>query len=111
MPVTVTGEAALAVVPSPSAPYEFSPQHAICPFDRSAHACALPAATWIASSGSPTTTGDTESTRAPLPSWPLVPEPQQTVCPSFRTAQAKPLPIDTERASDGELARTGAPAL
>ena len=70
----VTG---LALVPRPTCPEAFAPQHRSAPPSTSAHACELPAATAATeppsapASFEPTTTGVFESVVVPLPSWPL----------------------------------------
>ena len=80
VPVIVTGVEALVVVPLPSWPALFQPQHFTAPPDRSAQVWETPALTATALVIPPTCNGVDELVVVPSPSWPESFRPQhQTV--------------------------------
>ena len=85
-----TGVGRAVVVPSPSRPLPFDPQHITVLSARSAHVCELPAATATASVSPETWMGDVSNSPiplTPLPSWPEAFEPQHCTVPSSFTTQ------------------------
>jgi hypothetical protein len=68
MPVTATAVAELTVVPSPSWPMSFVPQHTTEPFARTAQEWKPPVVTAVAWVTWETTTGVEESVTVPFPS-------------------------------------------
>src|SRR3989449_5847636 len=86
----------LAVVPLPSWPSTFSPQHRIVPSPRSAHACPYPLATATAPVSPLTATGDgAKVPKVPSPRCPDSPSPQHLTVPSPRSAHANSSPAAT----------------
>ena len=65
---TSTGLEDGSVVPSPSSPWEFAPQHHTRPSDSTAHECCAPVDTFTARFAQTTFTGAVESTTVPSPS-------------------------------------------
>src|SRR4030042_2889486 len=88
-PGTSTGVPRLTVVPSPSPPEAFSPQHFTPPVSISAQLCRCPVAAAFTPCESPNTrTGERLSVAVPSPSWPLVFDPQHSNPPLESSAQA-----------------------
>src|SRR5438876_1148035 len=89
-PATATGVKASAVVPFPSRPSPFSPQHCTPAPCRSAQVCSAPDVTSVAVV-IPVTGADggvaIAPIREPFPSWPQAWPPQQRRGPSWRSAQ------------------------
>jgi hypothetical protein len=71
MSTTTVGVEALFVVPFPSSPYVFIPQHRTRPPPRTAQLSSLPAATLVAVVMPLTTAGVNALAVVPLPIWPL----------------------------------------
>ena len=90
-----TGE---LVLPRPSCPAVFRPQHCISPLDSRAHVCDAPACRDTAEKTPDTTTGILELVVLPSPSWPLSFKPQQRTVPSVRSAQEWVFPQDNAMA-------------
>ena len=70
MPATSTGVMRSVVVPSPSWPYLFLPQHITELFVSTAHECCRPSAMLVAVVMPDTSTGVVRSVVVPSPSWP-----------------------------------------
>src|SRR3972149_744339 len=87
-PETSTGTPVLVVVPFPSSPSEFQPQHLTPPPIVSAHVCQLPAVIALTPLARPeTSTGTLLSVVVPLPSWPKPLKPQHLTPPPLVSAQ------------------------
>jgi hypothetical protein len=97
-PDTASGIDELVVVPFPSCPLEFSPQHWTPPPESNAQAKSAPAATADAPVIPDTITGVVELVVVPLPSCPLELSPQHWTLPPERSAQAKFAPTVTATA-------------
>src|SRR5439155_27281346 len=81
----------LAVVPSPSCPSTFRPQHCTVPSPRSAQACSYPPLTATAPESPLTATGTAvEMSKVLSPILPESPAPQHCTVPSPRSAQPNP---------------------
>src|SRR4051794_14941946 len=92
-PLTSTGVELLVVVPSPSAPRPFQPQHLTAPAPVSAHASSSPALIATTPASSPlTSTGVELSVVVPLPSSPCWLEPQHLTAPAAVSAHVRSLP-------------------
>src|SRR5262245_33188217 len=90
-PTTVTGVNAFVVVPSPSRPSVFRPQHCTEPSRSSAQVCSAPDDAAVAVVIPVTAVAGVVAvapTGLALPSWPQLLSPQQRTVPSRRTAQA-----------------------
>src|SRR3989442_3737851 len=114
MPVTATGTAdpgagvdGFAVVPLPSWPSTFSPQHRIVPSPRSAQACPYPLATATAPVSPLTATGEgAKVPKVPSPRCPDSPSPQHLTVPSPRSAHPHSSPAATRVAAVRPLTAT-----
>src|SRR3989442_7389689 len=103
MPVTAPGTAdpggavlGFVVVPLPSWPSMFYPQHSIVPSPRSAQACPYPLATATAPVSPLTATGDgAKVPKVPSPRCPDSPSPQHLTVPSPSSAHANSSPAAT----------------
>src|SRR5947208_1469393 len=97
-PTTVTGVNASAVVPLPSRPSLFWPQHCAEPPWRRVQLCATPDVMAVAVV-IPVTVAEGVVAIAPLvvplPSWPKLLSPQQRTVPSWRSAQVCSAPAAT----------------
>src|SRR5437867_8719544 len=80
-PPTGVGADRGVVVPSPSSPKNWVPQHRAEPFAPRAQACPLPVTTDSNNSPPTTRTGSALQTNLPSPSSPLRSDPQQYTCP------------------------------
>src|SRR5437899_7488917 len=86
---TLTGVLELVVVPLPSCPSRFRPQHCTVPSPSSAQVCCYPAVTAMAPVMPPTRTGVVETSPAVLvPSCTSAFYPQQCTLPPSRLEQA-----------------------
>src|SRR2546422_371593 len=85
------------MVPSPTCPWPFRPQHHTVPSPSSAHACSAPVATRVAVVRPLTATGTEELVKvpSPLPSCPNWFRPVHCAVPSERRTQLKNAPVDT----------------
>ena len=70
MPETSTGVVLSIVLPSPSCPLPFLPQHITLPSVSTTHECSCPAAMLVALVMPETSTGAVRSMVVPSPSWP-----------------------------------------
>jgi hypothetical protein len=93
-----TGVERSAVVPSPSCPEAFDPQHNTDP-ETTEQLCAPPAATAVAPLAI-AVTGVGLGVRVPFPSWPEALAPQHCTAPLAVTAQVCACPADTASAPD-----------
>src|SRR3990172_3409111 len=95
-PTTSTGVARCVVVPSPSWPSKFRPQHFTPPPAVRAHVWSLPAAICATPLPRPTTpTGVVRCAVVPSPSWPYSLYPQHFTPPAFVSAQVYASPAAT----------------
>jgi len=97
MPTTGTAFGESVVLPSPSCPAEFAPQHDTPPSTPMLHACAHPITGGLLPLDvGVTLTGKGEDPRVPSPSWPTSLRPQQAIDASAKTAQLEPKPAPTD---------------
>src|ERR1019366_4625003 len=96
-PTTSTGVAESVVVPSPSSPWTWYPQHLTAPAEVTAHELYHPAETEATPEPNPTTsTGVAESVVVPSPSSPSRFQPQHLTAPVVVTAHESSPPAETE---------------
>src|SRR5947209_6317359 len=94
--MTGPGAARWFVVPSPSWPKSFAPQHATLVSPSSAHECCRPTQTFFTLETPVTCTGLELDIIALLPSWYLSFRPQHQTLPSLSAAQlCAPPPLDS----------------
>src|SRR6185436_443963 len=111
-PATVVGVWASAVVPLPSSPYGFMPQHLTTPPWRTTQLSLLPAATAPIAVVMPlTAAGAHRSVPVPSPSCPEKLSPQQRIVPSASTAQVWKSPLLTATALVMPVTATGVVAV
>jgi hypothetical protein len=107
-PATATGVLLLLVVPSPSWPTLFRPQHRTVPSASSAQVWSSAAAIWACLSGRPVTvTGTLLLLVVPLPSCPQLFSPQHQAPPLWTSAHVWVPPVATDWTWDSPLTLTG----
>src|SRR5256885_79059 len=111
LPARTAADELLPLVPSPSCPSTFSPQHCTVPFPRTAQVWENPPLTATAPAIPPARTALDEVVMVPSPRCPESPAPQHPTVPSPSSAHACSAPATTRVAVVRPLTATGTEEL